>query len=621
MATITAPAQEPPFAFIGRMLAGMASVAAIALSSAGIALGIAQILYANSIYPGVTVHGIDLSGLNRAQAVEKLSREFAYPQTPAFIFRYHDHSWTTTPAQLGVAFAVEETASRAFAYGRSGDWWPDLQDQFWAWYEGTDIAPIVVYDPARATATLGDIASEVDTPSVEASLTVTGTQVVVTPGQFGYTVNIAATLEQIAEPIRALGGADVTLVIDEHKPAVLDASAQAAIAERILSQPLTLTVSEPRPGDPGPWAFPQDQLATMLIIQRVEEANSARYEVALDSSRLAPFLETLAPQLEVKPKNARFIFNDDTRELEVIPGFEPVDGRTLDVAATLQNINAQAVQGAHTIPLVFIITPPEVGNHTTAADLGITGLVSDQLTYFVGSSAERQNNIRVGAAAFHGILIPPGGMFSFNEWLGDISLDTGFSEALIIYAGRTIKGVGGGICQVSTTAFRAAFFGGYPIMERHSHAYRVGYYERGFGPGLDATIFSPVADFQFTNDRNAWLLIETYIYANQTLQFKFYSADDGRKVTVSAPEVKNIVTHPPDRYEENPELKEGEIKKVDFEADGADTTVWRKVERDGQVLWEDVIKTHYLPWQAVFQYGPGTQLSVTLNEKGEVVTP
>ncbi len=610
MTTLTAPAQESPFAALARWLTALAAVFAIAASSAGIALGTLEVHYAETIYPGMTVYGIDLSGLTRAEAIDRLSSQFTYPQSPSFTFRYNDRAWTATPAQLGVTFAVQETVDRAYAYGRSGDWWLDFQDQFWSWYEGADIAPVVVYDPTRAADYLQGIAKEIDTPPVEASLSVNGTQVVVTPGQFGYTVNVEKTLALIADPIQRLGTADVALIIDEYKPGVLDASAQAAIAQRILSQPLTLTNADPRPGDPGPWTFEQAQLATMLIIQRVEDANGARYEVALDASQLAPFLETLAPQLEVKSQNARFIFNDETRELEVIPGQEAIDGRVLDVAATVQTINAQAVQGAHTIPLVFNIIKPQIGNDTQAADLGITGLVpgGDQITYFAGSGPERQNNIRVGASAFHGVLIPPGGTFSFNEVLGDISLDTGFSEALIIYAGRTIKGVGGGICQVSTTAFRAAFFGGYPIVERHSHAYRVGYYERGFGPGLDATIFSPVADFKFINDRQAWLLIETYVYNNQTLQFKFYSADDGRKVTVSAPEVKNVVPAPQDKYEENADLKEGEIKQVDWAAPGSDTTVWRKVERDGQVLWEDVIKTHYLPWQAVFQYGPGATL-------------
>src|SRR5574337_1863490 len=152
MATLTAPLpiHESPLALVIRWLAVLAAVIAITMSSIGIALGVVEIIYRDTIYPGLTVQGIDLSGLRRAQAVDRLSREFGYPQTPSFTFRYQDRAWTATPAQLGLTFAVEETAARAYAYGRSGDGWLDFQDQFWAWYEGTDIAPVVLYEPSRA---------------------------------------------------------------------------------------------------------------------------------------------------------------------------------------------------------------------------------------------------------------------------------------------------------------------------------------------------------------------------------------------------------------------------------------------------------------------------------------
>ena len=103
-----------------------------------------------------------------------------------------------------------------------------------------------------------------------------------------------------------------------------------------------------------------------------------------------------------------------------------------------------------------------------------------------------------------------------GDAMGNISLDNGYAEALIIYNGKTITGVGGGVCQVSTTLFRTAFFAGYPIVERNAHAYRVHYYEQTatgydhFMAGLDATVYFPLVDLKFTNDRPYWLLMETY---------------------------------------------------------------------------------------------------------------
>jgi vancomycin resistance protein YoaR len=232
----------------------------------------------------------------------------------------------------------------------------------------------------------------------------------------------------------------------------------------------------------------------------------------------------------------------------------------------------------------------------------------------MGSSTSRKQNIKTASSAFHGLLIAPGETLSMAEVLGDISLDTGYAEALIIFGDRTIKGVGGGVCQVSTTLFRAAFFGGYPIEERHPHAYRVAYYELTRSGsrdtrlvGLDATVFVPRVDFKFTNDRQHWLLLETYIYGNQLL-WKFYSTSDDRTVNVSPPNKANEIDAPEPLYRENPDLPEGTIEKVDYEADGMDVVVYRTVTRNGEVLYQDTLKTHYLPWREINEYGPGTEL-------------
>jgi vancomycin resistance protein YoaR len=257
-----------------------------------------------------------------------------------------------------------------------------------------------------------------------------------------------------------------------------------------------------------------------------------------------------------------------------------------------------------------------VGNDATAEQLGITGVTSVQNSYFYGSSASRIKNIETAAARFHGLLVAPGETFSMAQALGDVSLDTGYAEALIIYGNRTIKGVGGGVCQVSTTLFRTAFFGGYPILERYPHAYRVSYYELTRSgsvntdlAGLDATVFVPVVDLKFTNDTPNWLLMETYVKPEaRVLTWKFYSTPDGRHVEWETSGLQNIEDAPEPLYQENDDLAQGEIRQVDWEAAGADVTVTRTVTRDGQVISQDEFTTHYLPWRAVYEYGPGTKI-------------
>ncbi|MEW6241062.1 MAG: VanW family protein, partial [Chloroflexota bacterium] len=290
-------------------------------------------------------------------------------------------------------------------------------------------------------------------------------------------------------------------------------------------------------------------------------------------------------------------------------------GRVTGIEASIAAINEAIQRGEHTVPLVVTEAQPAVNDAATAESLGITQLVSTQTSYFYGSSAERIQNIQTAAARFHGVFVAPGETFSMGQVMGDVSLENGFAEALIIYGGRTIKGVGGGVCQVSTTLFRTVFFGGYPIVERVPHAYRVTYYEMVASgerdsklAGMDATVYFPLVDFKFTNDTPYWILMETYVDPGaRTLTWKFYSTSDGRTVTWETTGPQNVVNAPDSSFVENPDLKKNEIKQVDWAADGADVVVTRTVWRDGAVLFQDEIKTHYEPWQAVCEFGPGTE--------------
>ncbi|MFP3854283.1 MAG: VanW family protein, partial [Anaerolineales bacterium] len=446
------------------------------------------------------------------------------------------------------------------------------------------------------------LAVQIDQPTIESRVEVQGTTASASPGQIGRQLEIDSTLDLIEAPVAKMHDAQIELVVVDSPPLVLDAQADAARAQQLLNAPLELTAEGADPIQLAP-----EQVAGMLYFEPLED--EGRYALRLEEGQLREILEPAGPDLEQSPENARFIFNDDTRQLDLL---EPaVIGRQLNLEASVQAINEGIESGQNSVELAFDTTDPAVTSDATGEELGITENVVAVSTYFSGSSAARIQNIETAASAFHGLLLAPGETLSMAEVLGDISLDKGYAEALIIYGDRTIKGVGGGVCQVSTTLFRAAFFGGYQIDERHPHAYRVLYYEQGPnspGPGLDATVFVPLVDFRFTNDSEHWLLLETYTYNNRQLLWKFYSTSDGRTVDWSSSGPKNEVEAPESLYKENKDLEKGEIEQVDFEADGMDVVVTRTVERDGTVLHDDVIRTHYLPWRAIYEYGPGTDL-------------
>ncbi|MEK6588555.1 MAG: VanW family protein, partial [Chloroflexota bacterium] len=504
------------------------------------------------------------------------------------------------PAELGAAIDVSSMAEQAVGVGRGSGLPQNLYEQITAWSQGIQIAPRVTFDQRVGASYLGALAAQIDRPTVEAGLSLNGLEIEARPGQIGRSLDIGATLAALEPSFERMYDAQLDLVVHESPPQVLDVSQQAALAEEILSQALTLTAE-----DGGPWVIEREALAQMLRLEGIADTG---YEVRIDPAALTAFLEPLALELERDPQNARFIFNDDTRQLDLLQ--EAVIGRELDLPASIEAIQHGLASGQHAIPLVFHLEPPAVGSDATAAELGITEAVSERFTYFAGSSPERIRNIATASAAFHGLLLAPGETLSMAEVLGDISLDKGYAEALIIYGGRTIKGVGGGVCQVSTTLFRTALYGGFGIVERYPHAYRVDYYEQGRGspgPGFDATVFVPLVDFKFTNDTPYWLLSETYVYGSQLL-WKFYSTSDGRQVQVSGAQVSDVIEAPKPLYKENPDLAQGKIEQVDFEADGMDVLFTRTVTLSGQVLHRDTFNTHYLPWQAIYEYGPGTEL-------------
>ncbi|OGO16627.1 MAG: hypothetical protein A2Z14_12840 [Chloroflexi bacterium RBG_16_48_8] len=493
-------------------------------------------------------------------------------------------------------------ASNALSVGREGNIFRQFGEQLSVWFSGKVIHPIVIFDQQRAKDFLSRLAAEIDRPKIEAHLSWQGIELEATPGQIGRQLNIEATLAALYEPISRMIDSQIDLVIDEINPLVLDASAQAELIEEILSEPLILSA-----GEEGSWTIQPQDLAEMLHFSLAQADQNAEYQVSLAPNQLMVTLTPLSIELDRPAQNARFIFNDDTKELDLLR--PEVVGRMLNIQASISAIQQDLLSGKHEVDLVFDIEEPQVKKDATAEELGISEPVSEVSTYFYDSGSARVHNISTAAAAFHGLLVAPGETLSMAEVIGDISLDTGYAEALIIFGDSTIEGVGGGVCQVSTTLFRAAFFGGYPIVERYPHAYRVGYYEQGPnspGPGLDATVFIPIVDFKFTNDRPSWLLLETYIYGNQLL-WKFYSAPDGRQVEWTKKET-NKVEAPEPLYKENPDLPKGEIRQIEWQADGLDVIIERTVIRDNQILYEDRIITNYEPWRAIFEYGPGTKL-------------
>jgi vancomycin resistance protein YoaR len=582
-----------------RLLLGVLALGALCLLVGSLAAF--EVYYAERIYPGVRVWGVDVGGMRPDEATAALEQRLGL-DAPLVTLRGPESAWQARPVDLGLRLDPQATLAPAYALGRDLSWAENLLMQFSLLIYGEDVAPVAVYDERVARFYLEALAAQVNYPPTDATIAFDGVNAVVGPARPGHTLDVEATLAALGPAMTRLALATVDLVVREIPPPIADAEPARAEAAAFLDGPLTLVLANPREGDPGPWAIPPEQLVTLLVVR----AEGGVLHVALDEAGLRPYLEGIAPSLAIEPVDARYHFDDATGQLTPIsPSSE---GRALDAPASAARIVQELAAGNHYVPLVVNAVPPRYPDTATAAELGLVALVAEGDSYFIGSPSGRDHNIRLAASKFDGLVVAPGETFSFNDHLGPVTAEAGYDESYVTAGEQLAIEVGGGICQVSTTAFRAAFWGGYPIVERWYHQHRIGYYElMGAGVGMDATVYSPNVDFRFTNDRPYPLLIETEIVdAEHRLIFRFYSTNDGRRVEKDEPVISDETTPGPPIYQLDESMAAGTVTQWQTAVNGLTATVVRRVyDAAGNLLSNDTFVSKYASRRASYHYGPG----------------
>ncbi len=333
-----------------------------------------------------------------------------------------------------------------------------------------------------------------------------------------------------------------------------------------------------------------------LVIARAKQAVVSGSELvrSFNQEKLNQYLAMVSEQINQPRQNAELIVKKD-RATKFVPS---QDGYELDVDQTILLIAQNIFNSSQLINLPVKVSPADVELEQTNT-WGIDTLISRGVSDFSGSPKNRRHNIAVGAARFDGVLIAPDQTFSFLRVLGEVDASTGYLPELVIKEDKTIPEFGGGLCQVSTTAFRAILNGGLPVLARQNHSYRVVYYEPA---GTDATVYQPHPDLQFKNDTPGYILVDTYIEGSK-LYFDFYGTDTRREVEIDGPRIFNITDYPEPIYIDTSTLPPGEIKQIDSTHRGADTVVYRKVYEDGKLIRTDSFRSHYVPWPAKYLRG------------------
>lgn len=545
-------------------------------------------MFARRIIPGVEISGINVGGMSLPQAQRALTERTT--TTNKFTFRYEDTNFEFDTADLNVAYDVNATVVRAFEVGRTGNILVDTKDKIAGILKPLRIKSFYNYDDLALNATLSYIESSVNIDPKNAYYYIDGDQVKVKSAETGRKVNDTSLYNAIVVGLDYVDFEPQSLSVEEVTPKISDEILQKHLEQisAIIFVPKTITYKE------SIWELTPEDLLSFIDIS-FEDGQS---QLSLNAPVLDAFTEDLAAAVNVLPRGHVAEAEDGSLTFEIIQ-----DGYDLDKKQFGIDFKKAVFDKEETIKLSMLT----VSGSKDPKEYGIVGLLGEGVSEYTGSASSRIHNLNLAATRTDGVLVPPGEVYSFNNSIGNISASTGYQTAYVISNGRTVLGDGGGVCQTSTTLFRAVLNSGLPVVKRNPHAYRVRYYELDAPLGLDAAIYQPSLDFQFKNDTTAYILVQAEPdIDNNKLKFKLYGTPDGRKVEISEPVITGESPPPEPLYQDDSTLPEGVVKQIDFPAWGATATFKRVVTKDDQTLFEDTFTTRYQPWRAIYLVGKKT---------------
>jgi len=482
---------------------------------------------------GIAINNFKIGGANFVQAQEILKQQIASFESQKLKLTFGNESWLLSPKELGISIDSEQTLANAKNFGHGSNLLAATAEQSTALFSQKNIAPIYQVDSAQFKQALSSLSS-IEKTAVNASLEYDRQEknFSLTPAATGRAIN---RIELVKNVIQNFGQPDQTvyLALVEQEPEIKEenlGSAKNAAQILIDNAPYVLQGE-----DSQTWKVEKDTLGDWIKTV-LGDSGQGEAAVSLDQEKIKVFLAPIAKSINREATSAKLTWENN--EIKFILLAQP--GQKLNLEKSIQKITDDILAGLaatdqapkKNIPLVIEKTAPGVSDQNVK-ELGLTSLLGKGESNFAGSASNRQHNIKVGAQKLNGWLIKPGEEFSFVNAIGEIDGANGWVEGLIIKNNQTIPEYGGGICQVSTTLFRAAVNSGLKITERQPHAYPISYYNP---PGFDATIYPPRPDLKFKNNTGGHLLLQNKIVGTK-LFFEIYGQSDGRQVKIKGPTV------------------------------------------------------------------------------------
>ncbi len=554
----------------------------------GVVVGLAFAGSPERLAAGVHIAGVDVGGLTPHQARKLLERRAQRLENVPVTFNADGHTWHLSAEQLGVradwAAAVNAVRHQGDGFGPvRGFRRLDLR------VFGADVAPRTQVEDAALNYVLDRIALAVDRPHREARIVLHGLDPVVVPGRKGRALDRRQAATTIVRSLAGLTREAEELPVRVVSPKVSpdDLTVTEAQVRTAVSAPIRLSLGPTR------WRLTPAKIATLL-----ELPADGRSRLRIGGPGADRWFGALARSVDRPPVNADFAITKSG--IHVVPDS---DGYSLDVPSSAEKILRAALVTDPTLRRTDLVAQATHADRSKqeAEAMHISGLVASYTTYY-GGDPNRVHNVQLVAHLVDRHVIAPGATFSFNQTTGARTAAKGFKEAPVIINGELQTGLGGGVCQVSTTVFNAAYEAGLSITSRTNHALYISHYPQG----RDATVNYPDTDLKFVNDTGHWLLLRTYV-GSSSLTVALYGTPIHRRVVSEA---APLVAHGsiPEKAEYDPTMPAGERVVLESGEPARTTSVRRRVyTADGKLLYDTTFYSSYRAEASLVRVGTRPQ--------------
>lgn len=529
-----------------------------------------NVSYADKIFPNILINKEDYSSLTKEEAYVKMENAIKNVYGQKLTFTYNDKKYQADLLRLGVSFYTNKTVDGAFDYGRGENIFWNIREQIALINSKKNFPVEFEIDKKGLESFVSGAMSEIENPPKNFRYKYVEGRFIPFTAETGIVIDRDKMINDIKDNLKSLKNDHIKIELAKKEPEIKEDLDRRALsqAENILNKKVVLKYNS------SLWEVQKEDFALWLNFDSVENPDNKGKNILgirADKEKIKDYFVSLVPQINRAPVNAQLEFKNGKVDVFSLDR----DGISLQMEKSEEEIEKNVFipdnykddsEKEIEIRLITENIKPEI-TIESIDNMGITALLATGESNFSGSPKNRKHNIAVGAGKFQGILIGPGDEFSFVEVLGNVGPKEGYLPELVIKNGATTPEYGGGLCQVSTTTFRAAVKAGLEITERKNHAYPVKYYSP---QGTDATIYPPHPDLRFRNNTPAYILIQTRVEGNN-LYFDFYGSDDGRKVELVGPVV------------------------YDKKSDGSMKAVWtQKVfDKDGNLQFEKKFYSDY----------------------------